>query len=167
MKTILKSFLFVLLISSCAQVYFVDPLPQKGLVIKSFIDEVQGVYGDSLLEVEVLKNELIVGGDRYQLCSKSPGEKEVLVKFYNDFYFANFKDSSFYSVFMGKFYENKLAIYMLNADAHSINRLKKMVTVQTLDSTKQSYLIQPTKKQFDQMVNSELFDVVNVMDKRD
>lgn len=166
MKSIFWSILLILITTSCAHVYFSEPQPQKGMVIKSFIEGVQGVYRDSTLDVEVLKNELVVSGEHYHLTAKLPGENEVMVKFYKDFYFASFKDSSYYSVLMGKFYENKLAIYMLNADEMSVNRLRKLVDVSLVDTVNKGYLMQPSKKQFDDLIDYDMFEVVNVLKKQ-
>ena len=154
----------VFIMTSCAQVYFVTPQPQKGTVIKSFIDNLQGVYSDSLLTVEVSQKEIVVDGEHFSLVKNEPNEHEVLIRYYNDFYFASFKDSLYYSVFIGKFYEDKLAVYMLNADQRSIDILKRFVTAEQIDANG-SYLINPSKKEFFTLFDSGVFDVVCVMKK--
>jgi len=166
----MKNFLFgiglLLLTSSCATVYFTTPQPQKGLVIKSFISDIQGNYADSLLNVSILKNKIIVNGEQFNLVASEPAKNEVVVKFYSNFYFASFRDSVYYSVFMAKFYENKLAVYMLNADARSIDVIKRFVPVQTLDAEKKEFLINATKKEFDQLIDNEIFQSFSVMTKK-
>lgn len=163
MRKYLLFFTIALVATSCAEVYFTTPQPQKGMTLKSFIDDVQGVYADSLLNVSVLKNQLIVGGETFKLVSELQNENEVVVKFYNNFYFASFKDSIYYSVFMANFYEDKLAVYMLEADPRSLDVIKKFVEVQTVSAEKKEYLIAADKKQFDELINNEQFKVVTVL----
>ena len=166
MKFFIQFIFTLVLFTSCSQVFFTSPQPQKGFIVKSFINEIQGVYSDSTLKVEVRKNDLIISGDHYKLSSKIPVENEVLIRFYKDFYFASFKDSAYYSVFMAKFYENKLAVYMLNADQLSISRLQKLNKVEVIDSINDTYLINITNKIFDQLIDAEMFSVVNVLVKK-
>jgi hypothetical protein len=68
---------------------------------------------------------------------------------------------------MANFYENKLAIYMLNADERSIDILNRFVSVDTLNAKEEHYLINPGKKEFDQLVDNDLFNVVSVLEKVD
>lgn len=165
MRNVIRVLGLIFLFSGCAQLYFTKPQPQKGITIKSFIDDIQGVYSDSTIDVEIFKNEIIVADEKYLLTTKTLGKNEVLIKYYKDFYFASFKDSSYYSVFMCKFYDNKLAIYMLNPDPQSINSLKKFIDVKTLNEEKKWYVIEPSKKEFDLIFHNEMFDVVNVLEK--
>ena len=165
MRSVFALVFFVLLLSSCAQIYFSEPQPSKGMVIKSFIDNIQGEYSDSLLKVEVLKNELVIEDEHFKLANKNPQNNEVVVKFYKDFYFASFKDSAYYSVFMCKFYDNKLAVYALPADKRSVQRLKNFGEVVLTDSISGSYLMTVSKKQFDMLMDYEMFNVLNVLKK--
>lgn len=166
MKFLFYLVFILVLMASCSQVYFTTPQPQKGFIVKSFMNEIQGVYADSTLEVELKKNDLIVSGDHYKLTSKVPVENEVLIRFYKDFYFASFSDSVHYMVVMAKFYENKLALYQLSADELSVSRLKKIIHVEVLDSIVNTYLIDPSNKTFDQLIDEEMFSVVNVLEKK-
>lgn len=166
MKSVLFIFLSALLLSSCAQLYFSEPQPKKGMTIKSFMDDLQGEYSDSILTVAIDKKEVVVGGEHYQLTSKTPGEGEVLVKFYKNYYFANFRDSVYYAVIMGKFYENKLALFMISPDGRTIGRLQNFGEITALDTINKTYLMNSSKKQFDQLVDYGMFDVINVLEKK-
>ncbi|HKM94417.1 MAG TPA: hypothetical protein VJY41_12250 [Prolixibacteraceae bacterium] len=166
MKRTLIFTILIVLLSACGQVYFTTPQPTKGVTVKSFIADLQGFYADSTLEIEVLKNELLVKGDTFRLSGKTPDENEVLVKYYKKFYFASFVDSQYFSVYMANFYDNKLAVYMLNADAQSITVLNKFLKVDTLNAKDEHYLINPSKKEFDQLVDYELFEVIGVLEKQ-
>ena len=165
MKRNLLVLVSIFLFFGCARVYFANPQPLKGTTVKSFVKDIRGIYADSILTVEIQADELIVNGDRYRLSKDEPSEAEVLVKYYNDFYFASFSDSAYFLVFMGKFYENKLAVYMLNADQRSVDILNRFVKVDTPDAAQKSYLIDPSKKEFSAVIESGLFDVVSVMTK--
>jgi len=163
---VLKISLLTFLLSSCAQVFFAEPQPQKGIVIKNFMQDVVGIYADTTLEVEVFKTGLKIADENYTLSPKSPLKSEVYVKFYRGFYFANFLDSIHYSVYMAKFYDDKLALYMLNADKMSIEKIQKITAVSVLDSANQTYLVNPTKKEFDTLLDYENFDVIGVLTKQ-
>lgn len=162
----LKLAVLALVFTSCAQVLFNAPQPQKGMVIKSFIDDVQGVYSDSALQVEIGKKQLKIGGETYDLVSKDPSDNQVLVKFYNEFYFASFRDSVYYSVYMARFYDNKLALYMMGADGLSISRIRRLIPVDEIDSINKTYLVSPSKKQFDDLLDYEMFEVIDVLEKQ-
>lgn len=156
----------VLTVGACSQVYFIQPQPQKGTTIKAFIEEVQGEYSDSLLDIRIGKKEFEVSGEQFELTTKTPVENEALVKFYKDFYFISFADSIYYSVYMLKFYDEKLALFMINADERSLDHLRRIVDVVALDTANEDHLIDPSKKQFEQIVDSGLFEVINVMTKK-
>jgi hypothetical protein len=166
MKRNLIILVLALLAIACGQVYYTTPQPAKGRVVRSFIPSVQGVYVDSAMDIGIFKDYLVVSGDTFRLTSKTPIEGEALVKFYKNFYFISFADSIFFTVYMANFYENKLAIYTLNADERSIGILEKFVRVETIDKEDEHYLINPSKKEFDLMIENELFDVLGVYEKK-
>lgn len=165
MKRIILIVLIVPFFTQCAQLYFTSPQPARGIAIKHFEPDLQGYYADSLMSVTVMNDFLVVESDTFILNPKLPNEGEVLVKFYNNFYFANFRDSLYFSVFMGKFYDDKLAMYMLNADERSITLLKRFMDIQVIDEEKEYYLADPSKREFQQLVDSEMFDVVSVLQR--
>jgi hypothetical protein len=160
-------YLSVFILLACEQVYFATPQPLKGTKIKSFISEIQGNYVDSTLDVSVLNDALVIAHDTFHLTTQTPVEGQVSVRFHKNFYFVSIPDSSFFSVYMANFYENKLAIYMLNADERSIDILNRFVSVDTLNAKEEHYLINPGKKEFDQLVDNDLFNVVSVLEKVD
>lgn len=166
MRKLQLVFLSLFLFCSCAQVYFANPQPIKGTKIKTFIPDIQGNYFDSLIDISIFKNEIVVAGYHYQITSKNPVENEVLVKYYKDYYFVSFSDSAYFSVFMAKFYDTKLALYMLNADTYSQSKLQRLVNVEKVNEEKNWYLIDPSKKEFDEILDFGLFEVVNVLERR-
>lgn len=165
MRIILYSLILLLYTAACSQVYFASPQPDKGVVIKTFMQQVQGVYADSLIEVEVMKDKVFIAGTPFKLVSKSPGENEVLVRFYNNAYFASMKDSLWYTVMMVRFEEEKMAVYLPGADAISVARLKRLVAVDTLDAARRYYLIDPNTKEFDKLLSYEIFEVAALLQK--
>jgi hypothetical protein len=66
---------------------------------------------------------------------------------------------------MGCFYDDKLAVYMLNPDERSVGILSRFVQVDTIDAGKEHYLISPSKQEFDALVDNGIFDVVGVFKK--
>lgn len=165
MKNFAYLIIVLLLTSACGQVYFTEPNPQRGVKLKTFPEEIQGTYADSTLQIVITSDSISIFDEKYKLTKNDEGEHEVNVRFYQNKYFASIKDSAYYSVFMGNFYDNKLAVYMLNADDRSINILSHFVKIDTLNAAKEHYLINPSKNEFDAIINNELFDVVGVLEK--
>lgn len=155
----------LLMFSSCAQIYMVEPQPQKGMVIKSFIDQIQGEYSNENLSLTIHEREVIVAGLSFKLSAKTPIENEVLVKFYREYYFANFFDKGAYVLVMAKFYDDKVALYLLSPDARTVKQLTDFGAVAKMDSLSKSYLMTTTKKQFDQLLDYEMLMVEQVLEK--
>lgn len=160
-------YILVLILLACEQVYFATPQPLKGTKIKSFISEIQGSYADSTLDVTVLKDALVIAHDTFVLTTQTPIEGQVSVRFHKNFYFISIPDSVFFSVYMANIYDNKLAVFMLNADERSINILNRIVSVDTLNAEKNHFLINPSKKEFDMLIDYDMFNVVSVLEKVD
>jgi hypothetical protein len=158
--------LILLLGSACGQVYFSEPNPQRGVRVKSISEELQGVYTDSVFRIEISENRINVMGETYDITKKNAAADEVTIRYYKNSYFVSFKDSLYYSVFMGRFYDDKLAVYMLNPDERSVSILSRFVQVDTIDAQKEHYLISPSKQEFDALVDNQVFDVLGVFEKQ-
>jgi hypothetical protein len=165
----MRTSIFVLLsfiLAACSQVFFAQPQPTRGVVVRSFPDNLLGEYSDSVLDVSILTNAIHVGSDKYELTKGIPDDNQVIVRYYKNFYFASFHDEEYYQVFMGSFYDSKLAVYMLNADEHSIDIIGKIVEVDTICSENGTFLIDPSRRQFDALIENELFDVLGVLERK-
>jgi hypothetical protein len=160
------SLFLLVLATSCGTVYFSSPQPANGKVVKVFDEKIRGFYSDSTLDIRILADSVFINGDHFKLTTENPDSDKVLVKFYKDFYFASLSDSVYFNVFMASFYDNKLAIYMLNPDERSIEILKRAVDVQPLDGRNGSYLISPSKKEFNEIIDWELFDLVSILTRK-
>lgn len=125
-----------------------------------------GEYSDSTLDVKVFRDSIVVNSDKFLLTTQSPDSNEFLIKNYRDFYFATFKEKLYYDVYMASFYEDKLALYMINGDERSINTLKRVVEVDTIDIKEEVYLINPTKKEFNDILEWELFELISILKKQ-
>lgn len=160
-------FIIVLIFfSACGQVYFNEPNPKRGVRVKSMSEEHQGVYADSVFQIVIGGGRINVMGEPYKITKKNAADDEVTIRYYKNSYFVSFKDSLYYSVFMGRFYDDKLAVYMLNPDERSVGILSRFVPVDTIDAGKEHYLISPSKKEFDALVDNGIFDVVGVFRKQ-
>jgi hypothetical protein len=158
--------MLLFLTTSCGKVYFSSPQPANGKVVKVFDNKIQGFYSDSILDVKVISDSIWINNQSFKLTAEMPGEDQALVKLYKDFYFVSLSDSIYFTVFMASFYDDKLAIYMLNPDQRSIETLKRVVDVKTLDEGKASYLITPSKKEFNDVIDWELFDLVCILKRQ-
>jgi len=159
--------LIVLFISACGQVYFSEPNPQRGVRVKSIPEELQGVYADSAFQIKIEEDWINVMGEPYSITKRNAAADEVTIRYYKNRYFVSFKDSIYYSVFMGHFYDDKLAVYMLNPDARSVGILSRFVNVDTINAENEYYLISPSKREFDAIIDNEVFDVFGVFTKED
>lgn len=159
--------LMVLFISACGQVYFSEPNPQHGIRIKSMSEELQGIYTDSAFQIRIGEDWINVMGEPYNITKKNITDDQVAIRYYKNSYFVSFKDSIYYSVFMGRFYDDKLAVYMLNPDEQSVSILSRFVPIDTIDAGKEHYLISPSKQEFDALVDNEVFDVFGVFEKEE
>lgn len=164
----LKYFIPLLLIvlTSCEKVYFKTPQPANGKLVKAFSKDLIGEYADSTLDVAVFKDSIKVNGEYFGLSSEIIDSSQVIVKYYKDFYFATFKEGQCYDVYMANFYEDKLALYMLNGDSRSVSNLSRIVDVDTLNAEDKQYIINPTKREFNDIVDWELFELISVLKKQ-
>jgi hypothetical protein len=156
-------FLFVVL-TGCDRVVFDEPQPVKGRVLSTIPKMYLGVYQSSNLHLELKKDAIVVNGLSFALSRELPTEGTTQLRFYDNLYFANVGDSTGYSVFMAQFFDDKLAVYMLNPDGRSLSRIKRVAQVSTLETSKpKRHKILLSKNNFFELVDSEMFDVVSVL----
>jgi hypothetical protein len=164
----LKYFIPIMLLAltSCGKVYFKTPQPVNGKVIKTFSKDLIGEYADSSIYVAILKDSVKVNNEVFGLSSETIDTTKVIVKYYKGFYFATFKENQYFDVYMASFYEDKLALYMLNGDSRSVNNLSRIVDVDTLSAEDEQYIINPTKREFNDIVDWEMFELISVLKKQ-
>jgi hypothetical protein len=152
-----------ILFNRCASVSFTSPQPHNGVVVKSFREDVQGVYSDEKIQLELMQNILNVDGIPFRLVSEIEDENELLVKYYKDFYFASFKDSLNFIVFKAKIYDDKLALYMVNGDAYTVELLNEMFEEKMSTEENNQFVLDLSRKEFDQLIENGMFDLIGVL----
>jgi len=165
MKTYYPIVFFMLLLSyGCDRVVFNEPQPVNGRILGSIPKMYQGVYESTNLHLELKKESIVVNGLSFVLSKELPQEGTIQLRFYDNFYFINVGDSLAYSVFMAQFIDDKLAVYMLNPDARSLERIKRIAAVETKQQIEQSlHRVTVPKNGFFKLVDQEVFDVLGVL----
>ncbi len=157
-------FFFLILLGGCDRVVFIEPQPVKGRIMGSMPKMYQGVYESPNLHLELKKESIVLNGLSFVLSKELPREGTIQLRFYDNQYFVNIGDSTGYSVFMARFTDDKLAVYMLNPDARSLERIKRVAEVETVKNTVNNlHYINLPKKNFFELIDSEMFDVISVL----
>lgn len=166
---ILILFVIVSFMSSCDSIYFAQPQPIKGKTINQIPQDKLGHYQGEYYDLELSPTSIISEPFMFELTEGVPSENQVLLKSQGDLFYANIADSSMYHLILGKFYEDKLALYMLEANERTINILKKYVTIEEFKQREGniSYLINPSKKELSELIEMDLFSVIDICTKTD
>jgi hypothetical protein len=156
----------LLLLTACSQVYFPAPQPEKGKPMASFPKIMQGTYSNESLSVEIKGDAVLINGIPFPMTRELPSKGQVQIRFSNNLYFANFSDSVYYSVIMAQFYEDKLALFMLNPDKQSVSILQRFVPTKEITlHGKKSVLVAPVKNDFYTLVDNDLWEAICVLKK--
>jgi hypothetical protein len=155
----------LLLMAGCINVKFATPQPDKGRTLKKIPKIFTGTYADTTFTLTLSPDTLYFEKQALVITRTNPDENEVQLRFYSPYYFAVFKDSVYYNIFMANFYDNKLAIYMINSDKRTIALLNRVVKVDTINSEKGWYLIDPSLCEFDEILEWDIWEPAAVLTK--
>ncbi len=158
--------LIIFLLAGCSSVRFASPQPEKGRALKKIPKSFRGTYADSIFTLKLSADTLFFEKQAFPITRDDPVDKQVQLRFYNPNYFAVFKDSLWYDIFMVNFYENKMAIYTLNSEQRTLNLLKRIVKVDTIDGETDQYMIDPSHREFDEILEWDLWKPAAVLTKK-
>jgi hypothetical protein len=162
----MRPFVFLLItvfmLGACSQVVFTNSKSIRGVALSSFPGQMHGVYTDSVIRLDIYDDGFTFGAKHYRLTKKTPVKDQVQVKYSNDFYFAILPYEQYFQVFMVKYSSEQIAVYMLNADKYSLNILQRFTALENVTADSTLYVIDPSRSEFIELVNNEVFDVVGV-----
>jgi hypothetical protein len=168
-KTILIISATVLLLSACTSVKFETSQPKGVPELTEFPKEVLGNYTDAE------KDTLIIAKSTYKVGSKKSSfystdtlsSGKITLKKYNDYYVLSRKDENAWEIVTFKSMGDNLTVYYINYNSENekeiIEKLRKIVTVKEVKNTEGKidyYLINPTKEEFDALMNKQLFSKI-------
>lgn len=155
-------------INSCNTVYFAQPQPIKGKAITQISKDKLGHYKGEYYDLNIEASTITCApNNSFTLTDEVASVDHILLKSQGDLYYANIFDSTAYILILGKFYEDKLALYMLDDDDRTINLLKRIVTVEEFQNRvkRSSIKIDPTKKELSELIDMDLFSVIDICKK--
>jgi len=188
-KSILTFFLIIfssIVFTSCTVVQFQTASPKQGGKLEIFPDELIGDY----VNVEKLSDTLIISKKEYRIGRVKYAkniifehgdlsDKSFLLKQIDNFYILNIRkheDEGFWLALPIKLKDNILKVYYLNMESEiedkekqatykkeKLKLLKSMTEVKLIskeNSKDDTYLINPTDKELNRMLNSDLFDEI-------
>lgn len=166
MKPLCLLFISIFLFGACTQVVFTSSKSVGGVSLSSIPEQMHGMYTDSILCLNIYNDGFTFGAKQYQLTKKAPVNNQVQIKYSNDFYFAILPYKQYYQVFMAKCADGQIAVYMLNADKYSVNILQRFTALESVSADSTLYVIDPSKNEFFDLVNNEVFDVLGVYNRQ-
>lgn len=182
MKTVYIKIAFVLIataiLSSCSTVEFKKTVPKKGKELKTFPRELLGTYID-----KQNNDTLIINSSSFKYgTNKSPFKlsgkltnKATVVKKTADYYILSVKpkNEKHWGVIPFKYDNNKIYIYYLILEEdkdsraeekkHKEEKIKRLKTITKLniirdsDTKSTSYIINPSDKQFNHLLDGDFF----------
>lgn len=163
----ITSILAILFVAACQPIHFSQTQPTKGKVITKFSSQQQGIYNADGQTIRITSDSILTGYFNLKLTATEPSKNEAQVKVQNDVYFVNIADAGLYNLVLAKFYDDKLAIFMLNSDSRTIGLIERFATVErktTIDG-KPYFLLNPSRKEMNTLVDYDIFEVVEVFQK--
>jgi hypothetical protein len=159
--------LAVLFAMACQPIHFTQSQPVKGKIITKFSPQQQGSYKSGERTVYLTADSILTGYFNLKLTAVEPGKNEAQVKIQNDVYFVNISESGQYTVVLAKFFDDKLALYMLNSDSRTLGMIERFTTVErkTTANGKPYFMLNPSRKEMNTLVDYDIFEVVEVYQK--
>jgi len=159
--------LILLSISSCTTVQFETSQPKDAEELSEFPKDLTGKYTSKN------KDTLLIYNNSFQYLESTifgPGKVNVLnqndliLKKSNDYFVLSFKDSNAWEVLVIKQKGNKLRVYCIfydkNNEVEIINSLKeitKVIEIRDSAGKIDKYLINPTKEEFQLLLDKKVF----------
>lgn len=165
-KSNLLSFLMLsMILISCKTIYFKQSQPFETTSINEFPESIRGLYTtkdndtlkigrfgfDTKNNKSQFKSEVILNSD------------SLTLKQLNDYYVLSMLEEAYWEVFLLKSNNDTLTIYNIDInddESGFVNKISKITPVRIIKNEKGEvihYLINPSKKQFEQLIDLKLF----------
>ncbi len=185
-NSIMKRFIFLsfisFLLTSCSTVVFEKAMPAKGKQLKTFPKEMQGVYltpDSTKLEITATTAKEIkeTNTPTISLIDIDLAQKDVLKK-KDNIYYLNMEDNGMYFVIMFEHFDNKLEVYSIVLDEKKTGKseeeiIKEIKKITKVKAHKQEdalgnstvYILNPSQKEFEKLIQQGLFVKLGTMTK--
>jgi len=151
--------------SSCTSVKFENSQPKDTEELNAFPPSLVGVYFDGEKDTLTLTNNSFKYGNEKSFfhLNGTLASGESTLKISNDYLVLSLKDKGTWEVIVGKFSGKDLIAFYIDIDKErekTIKQLKEIVTVKEIkndNGTIDYYLINPTKNEFEKLIQKNLF----------
>lgn len=168
--------LSVLLIFGCSTVKFEEPQPMNEKLLKSFPKSLIGLYVDNDMDTLVVNHNFFKyeGEDKYLVTSDLEMELgDAVLKKYKGYYVLSIKSEGLWDVVLINQKHSNLHVSYINLGDNEealIHRLEKIVSVEKVDqedSKSTEYIIHPSKREFKNIIENNIFSEVLTLRRLD
>lgn len=166
MKVIILYLGLLLIISSCGpMIYFEQPQPANSKMENVFPEALQGMYNDDSNNVPLIINELTYEyGDTssfFGISKSLLSDSLILIKHQSYYMLNGLSENGWYVMAISIRNIDTLVVHFTDGeDLGEVEKLKKITSVKEIFDSNGNidyYLINPTQKQFESMLQEKLF----------
>jgi len=166
----------VLLLLGCSTVKFEEPQPVNLRFLKSFPKSLIGLYVDNDMDTLVVNHNFFKyeGEDKYLVTSDLDLELgDAVLKKYKGYYILSIKSEGLWDVVLINQKNENLHVSYINLGNNEgalIRRLEKIVRVEKViqeDSKTSEYIINPSKRDFKDIIKENIFSEVQTFTRTD
>jgi len=174
MKAKLFAFaLFTVMMTSCGPVMFESPQPVKTARLKSFPAHLTGTYVSGSGDTLVVTKKAFNYGNAHSLFPLNGNlkEEECVFKKADDYYILNLKFDLYWSVLIIKETPKGIVVHYVTTEESEVETI--ILAIQSITGVVEmfddkggiSFLLAPTKQEFDQLVRSGIFEETEEFEK--
>lgn len=164
----IKVIFALLLLSSCVEVNFKNPMPPKGETLDKIPTEII-TYFMSLKKDSLGNSKLNLDNINGDFDLNDPLPEEVILKKWKGNYFLNQKEENLWQIYMVKpAANNSFEVYQLDgSNQHTVDKLKSITNVEEVFSDNgdlNQIIIDPSFKEFKKIVKSGAFEQIDLLE---
>jgi hypothetical protein len=165
---VLKGLIFLLILSSCVEVGFRQPLPTNGKLLTEIPQEILDFYRDNKSDSTKNDSNGLKINDYYndQSFENSLSENTILKKWKGKYFLNQKEDSLWHIIMIVPKAKSKFETYRLDGgNEKTINLLKKITKVKEIyddEGELELLILDPSKKQFNKIVKSGAFEIIEI-----
>ena len=165
-KTVFIFFLWTtIILISCKSIYFKSPQPLDTDMLNEFPESIRGLYTSGDFDtLKIDEFSFVLGNKDSSIESgESLNTGTATLKLYNNHLVLSIKDESYWNVMLIKYKKDTLTVFWIDIndkENYILNRISKITPYRTLKNEKGEivdYLINPSKKQFEKLVELDFF----------
>jgi len=164
----IKFLAILLLLSSCVEVEFKHPMPQKGTTLEKLPEDIKA-YLISLDENSTKNSKLTVSEFNEDFDMNKPLPDDVILKKWKGNYYLNQKEDSLWQLIVIKPAKNKTfnITHIDGSNQEIIDKLKSITEVEEIfdaDGDLDRIILDPSAKEFKKMLKSSVFVKVDLFE---